>query len=526
MPLMTESIEYRRLRAPKADGGTLIDPPRAAVDSLLERNRDGLSAADCDIAGRRLVELSAQARADLFAAATGYTREYRHADVPAEPRSFLLAGHQPQLFHPGVWYKNFVLGQLAAEQEGVAINLVIDSDAIRSTAIRVPTGSIGQPSMESIEFDTAGPSMPYEERAILDRAEFESFGQHVTQTISPLVADPLIREFWPRAIDRARHEANLGLAISQARHVVEGEWKSNTLELPQSRLCGFESFRRFLLHLLIEAPRLREVYNAAVGEYRRVHHLRGKAHPVPELAAVDGWNESPLWIWTTADPTRRRLFVKSSGQELRLTDRAGLEFSLAVSPDAALEQLAALSARGIKLRTKALITTMFARLVLSDLFVHGIGGAKYDQVTDAIIRRFFSIEPPSYLTVTATLRLPIGRSPVSEEDLRLVDDRLRELAYHPERWLDDRDGAAHALASEKRRWIAEPQTQRNARERCHAIRSINESLQPHLGDLREKLLAERDSLWHSLRAEAILSSREYAFCLYPEQTLRGLTQTA
>ena len=45
-------------------------------------------------------------------------------------------------------------------------------------------------------------------------------------------------------------------------------------------------------------------------------------------------------------------------------------------------RLAELSSRGIKLRTRALTTTLFARLVLSDMFLHGIGGAKYDQVTD------------------------------------------------------------------------------------------------------------------------------------------------
>ena len=69
----------------------------------------------------------------------------------------------------------------------------------------------------------------------------------------------------------------------------------------------------------------------------------------------------------------------------------------------------ALEARGIEIRPRALITTMYARLFLSDLFIHGIGGAKYDELTDAIIRRFFGIEPPAYMTVTGTVRLPIPR---------------------------------------------------------------------------------------------------------------------
>ena len=79
------------------------------------------------------------------------------------------------------------------------------------------------------------------------------------------------------------------------------------------------------------------------------------------------------------------------------------------------------------------MTTLFARLLLGDLFVHGIGGAKYDQVTDLLIARFFGLEPPGYLTVTATLRLPIAHEEPTLDDRRLIDSRLRELAYHPER---------------------------------------------------------------------------------------------
>ena len=70
--------------------------------------------------------------------------------------------------------------------------------------------------------------------------------------------------------------------------------------------------------------------------------------------------------------------------------------------------MAELAGRGIRLRTRALITTLFARLFLGDLFLHGIGGAKYDQVTDLLVERFFGVKPPGYMTLTATLRLPIA----------------------------------------------------------------------------------------------------------------------
>ena len=70
---------------------------------------------------------------------------------------------------------------------------------------------------------------------------------------------------------------------------------------------------------------LRETYNAAVLEYRRVNHVRSTSHPVPELAAEGEWLEAPLWIWRQEDPRRRRLFVCRQGDRLVLSDRAGWE---------------------------------------------------------------------------------------------------------------------------------------------------------------------------------------------------------
>ena len=36
---------------------------------------------------------------------------------------------------------------------------------------------------------------------------------------------------------------------------------------------------------------------------------------------------------------------------------------------------------GVKIRPRAILTTLYSRLFLSDLFIHGIGGAKYDAWT-------------------------------------------------------------------------------------------------------------------------------------------------
>ncbi len=105
------------------------------------------------------------------------------------------------------------------------------------------------------------------------------------------------------------------------------------------------------------------------------------------------------------------MFARRAANRLELTDRAGWRCTLARPGDGdaarAVEQLGEARRHGVKLRPRALLTTLFARLLLGDQFVHGIGGAKYDQLTDALLERFCGVAPPAFITATATVRLPL-----------------------------------------------------------------------------------------------------------------------
>ncbi len=532
MKLMGEACEQKRLRAPARSGETLLEPPLVEIGELIERNAAAAANYDYDIGGRPLSHLAVDARRELMEAAWDYTRAYR--DVPLPPMApetpVLLAGHQPQLFHPGVWFKNFVLGHLAHRHGGVAINLAIDSDTIKTASLRVPTGSVSDPRVEIVPFDRQSTEIPYEEREIVDRSCLESFGRRTAELLAPLVPNPLIRDFWPLVVERSKAGNNLGECLAQARHQQEGLWGTTTLEIPQSRVCGLPSFFWFTSHLLAHLPRLWEQYNRSVADYRSENHVRSAAHPVPDLAIDDGWLEAPFWIWDRDNPRRRRLFVRQRGDEIVLSDRAGIEHALALQPegdvDRAAGQLVELAAGGLRLRTRALITTLFARLCLGDLFMHGIGGAKYDQVTDLLISRFFGIKPPCYMTLTATLRLPIARPAVSQEDARRLDQQLRELTYQPERFVKgNADPQAASLIRNKRQWVETAPTESNAKLRGDHIRTANAGLQPIVAPIRQSLLAQRELLADTLRAQSILASREYAFCLYPAEALQALMKS-
>jgi hypothetical protein len=344
------------------------------------------------------------------------------------------------------------------------------------------------------------------------------------------VADPLVREFWPQAVARSKEVNNIGACLSQARHGWEARWGLQTLEIPQSAVCDLPTMRWFIVHLLAHLPRFWETYNSALLEYRRIHKVRSAAHPVPELEAVDGWLEAPLWIWSDDDPRRRGLFVRMQGDELILSDWQKIEFSLSITPEGdaatAVEQLAVKLCCGIKLRTRALITTLAARLLLGDLFIHGIGGAKYDELTDRIIQRFFGVDPPGYMAVSGTLHLPLGSgNGISYRDqLRQANDQLRQLQFHPEAALAAAgNGSATAdvaeLIAEKQRWVETAPTVETARSRCRSIRQVNEALQPAVARLRESWTTKAAELAIRQRGQAIVTSREYAFTLFPESAL-------
>ncbi len=547
---MDGTAQPREIRAPTSDGGRLIEPPIEAVAELASENRRRLAECDYDLHGRSLYELARDARRQLLEAAIEYAASYCNLSeslrsaiassiAAGEVARLYLAGHQPELYHPGVWLKNFVVDRLAARDRAIAVNLSVDSDIVKSSTIRVPTGTLAEPRVEAVAFDQPSMAIPFEDRKVIDLELFRSFGKRAAETIKPLVRNPFVNHFWPAAIERAKATGMLGESLAQARHRVEMDWGArSTLLLPQSAICSLPAFFHFAAHLLAHLPRFADVYNSSLAEYRNLNGIRSAAHPVPPLAQHGEWLEAPFWVWRRDDPVRRRLFVRNENDTLVLADRAGWQSAIHASPesslDRAVEELTELNRGGVRLRTRALLTTMMVRVLSGDWFAHGIGGAKYDQMTDHIIERFFGFAPPAYHVVSGTLLLPVERGGGAMQRLREAKRRLRDLVWNPDRYLDAAAGSggrqcecarkesdARRIIEEKECWVATAPSSTNARERFLAIRAANEGLQPCVSSVRESVEAEARAANSAARAEQILSSREYSFCLYEEQQLRG-----
>jgi hypothetical protein len=510
------------LRAPKGDGEILAVPALERAGELVRENRDRLSRAG----GLDWEALRRLARREVLAAAGA-----SEAPLPASgggglPGPFFVGGHQPELFHPGVWVKNFALAGLARRHGGVAINLVVDNDTLKSTAVRVPAPANERVAWAHpllVPYDRWSAETPFEERQVLDEGLFASFGERAGAVMRHWGVEPLLGPFWPAVRRHAGPDGRIGAAFAAARRELERQWGCHNLEAPLSAVCAGAAFGRFAGALLGELPRFVAVHNETVDAYRARHGIRSKRQPVPDLANEDDWLEAPLWGWRAGQSRRGRLFVRRQGDRLRL--RAGADpWPDLPAPghpdfDAAWRGL---GEAGCKVRSRALTTTLFSRLLLADLFLHGIGGGKYDELTDELMARFFGIEPPAYLVLSATRWLPLPGYPATADDRRRLGRRLRELRYNPQRCLPAAEQARLSnLVREKEGWVRRsPADRAGRRERFGRLRLLN--AQMHLPLLAEegRVRQELARVEGELQANAVLRRRDYAFCLYPEGALR------
>jgi hypothetical protein len=285
----------------------------------------------------------------------------------------------------------------------------------------------------------------------------------------------------------------IGEQFAAVRRRCEWEWGCTNLELPVSRLSGTGAFARFAGHILADLPRFREAYNAAIRAYRQANGIRSTNHPAPELAE----GEAPFWVRNGTDGRRARATPSSDPR---------------------------------RLRPRALTLTLFARVCLGDFFVHGIGGGKYDEVTDAIIRDYFGIDPPAYQVLSATLHLPLPTFPSGPEDAERAARHLRDLTWNPQRYLPPGVAsrpAVRQLVEEKTAIAAAepPYSDHEARrEWFRNLRGLTERLRRFVADQIADAEAALDQARAEARANAVLRRRDYAWVLYPEQTLRPFLQ--
>ncbi len=525
-------LDFSRLATPAAHGDVLIEPAAEGLVELAHRNRSLISGYPFEVLGLTVGEVRARLRA----------RVCDGCDGPV-----IVTGHQPEFIHAGVWAKHVVASALAKAMGSKAVNLVVDSDAPVTTTLAVPVVEGDRLTWGRVSYASLAGGVSHDAIGRMDGARVRSLADEVAGLMGDRYASSNMPAYF-EGILGADDATDWVEQMVMARRAVEHRLGVEMFEHCVGRVWGMP----LLPEMMLNAGRFVDCYNGALADYRGRYGERNPSRPVPDLGVGDGRFELPVWAYRTGE-RRRRLFVTDDGDRIGLfadDEMIGNVGRAALSSWKSAEEALGL-VDGFVFRPRALSLTLWARLFVGDLFIHGIGGAKYDRVTDELVRRFYGVEPPAMACVSATMWFD-GRGDAGEAveavetgAVREAERRVRDVRWNSQRHVGSETGLADSAAGvvaglieERSRAVADSERLRRARSRD---RTARREVFRRIRDVNDRLLAMEpgvvDRAAHDLTvvrelADAARSrtNREFFFAMLDtsslEQLRDRLTQSA
>jgi hypothetical protein len=487
---------YPEWKAPAEDGQILIWPDASDLLRDTRRNHDRLSRAnDVLLQGIPLSELRAR------------QREWIGHRIPDQ--LLIATGHQTELSHPGVWVKDVLINAAASALGGEAYHIAVDTDAPKHLHLRWPGESIpitDDPALNTAAWsgavDAPSPAHLAKIEDDLSRARQSwNFQPMLPQVLASLRRLSLETPSLSSAVVNATHELDWSLGLRHHAMLASPIWMS-------------EPYLVFVHHIMARADEYARQYNQALAEYRKRTGTRTTTRPMPDLYFSTESCEMPFWLddLATGKRVRPSVFRRDDEWLLELLNGAEFRFDPNANGWEAANQLNKwLIANNVRLAPRALTLTMFLRLAIVDQFVHGIGGGRYDQVTDRLIELHFGIEPPRFAVTTATLIFPqaVGESRVCLPCVMQEGHRLR-----------------HALLGDRKRELVEQiaQAPRKSYERSELFSTMHRELRDAarnsaiLSDWNHRVERTRQRE----REEDVLFDRELFYAIQPRERLESL----
>lgn len=441
----------------------------------------------------------------------------------------VIVGHQVEFFHAGVFAKTIAAHHLHQRHGGTGAFLVADSDVPKDRALAVP-----YPEGDAIERrQVALPPLAFDRPAEFQprhpcHAWAAAFDE--LRAAIPWIAQTPFDTFVSAWQASCGPDATFADNMQAARMAVEAELGLGDLaQVRMLALARTPAFRAYVAHYILHAHEAADAYNAAQAAYRKRHKLRNPHRPVEPLRMDGDRVELPFWVVHPEQP-RRRLFATPADGIIRLdadSDPLAELEPATLSSSSNLDTPWPFEAAGYTIRPRALTLSSFVRLFVADLFVHGIGGTRYDEVTDDLIRRFLGIELPPIACVTATAHLPIEAPDVDAAAVQAARITLRDMHYNPQRHFADLPAE---LLDQRESLILRSDGMRGSGPRYHTIRkaifheirALNARLVAGRAEAVEAQKRKITQLEHAARQAAIARDREYFFALHPRETLEAL----
>ena len=413
----------------------------------------------------------------------------------------VATGHQAWLWHPGVLAKYIAAAEAARRLGAVPLAVVVDHDVHDALRLELPVRQSDRlsvvrgdlaPSVANVPAGAQRPADPEDVlhtlRSLRDASTAGAAGvQTLIDAWTGLPASSSLADQVALVLARLMRPYVGAMAMVHA---------SDLMELAPAQAL--------LARMLAEARRCAQAYNQAVAQ-----HPHAGIEPLsisPELV------ELPLWRWTAGSPRRRVYADLTSSVSIFVTADGQAIDPGALKPD---EHLA----------PRALLLTGLMRWAFCDLFIHGRGGAIYDQVTQQWWRLWTSAPLAPDTVVSADLFLPLDAPVAGADELAHAQWWAHHLPHNIDRVAADLAGEPQDWARRKGTLLAHMEDDRDRVRRAGSFAQLHE-LNRALAQARPQLLAQAqqqlDRARVGLANRALAARRDWCFALYPPAQLAEL----
>lgn len=422
----------------------------------------------------------------------GFTRD-EYISLKKECRSFLTAkfnrdfslhpviasGHQPEFHHPGIVFKDLMVWKIAGLLDGIPLHVIVDTDLFELSYTYPVSKENGKAEIKKWHVVNEDHRIYKDTRlSTRDRLDLIEILKSQLSEIPKFLENPSeCLSIINKKIEALESES----CIQVTNEIIRDEYLSargiHIHGVNVSQLAALPAFYKLVEVIKNRITDFRTVYNSALAEYRQLHKIKNHAQPIPDLAE----GEMPFWILDEENDIRKVMHVNDSID------------SAVVLP-------------------RAVTLTLFLRLFISDFFIHGKGGGRYEEVSEHILKEFFEIDPAPFEVASATMHLEPRSGHIlpelSEKDLDL---KLRDAVYSPEKFLEpDHDFVLQKKALQEK--FKDPNS--NKKELNSKIQELNEKMKLLIGKEKEKLEKMKQELPELLKTKMVFNERTFPFYYY------------
>ncbi len=346
-------------------------------------------------------------RNELINTAKDYTQNILGLICPdIDCENIVVTGHQPIWHHCGIWSKDVIAQRFAQSVKGIALHLVLDHDICDTSMILPKKDSDENWGLKKIEIepDNTRKAEPLEFRSIPKKKNIISFLKQIIDENN----NQICNRFWLDCkLPENSSFNNIADLITYLQAILNSALGLDILYMPVSSLCASNAFQSFVCSIISDSENFAHCYNQGITSLCKINvNKRGKSVKLLVVDRDSSLVELPFWLVSEKGRlsslwvTRKNKYIEVSTKQNAL---GNIDSSLEGNT-VQLQEL--LDCNNFKLRPKAITLTLFSRLFLADIFVHGVGAKYYEPITDYLLKHYYGISPLKYGIATSTMTVP------------------------------------------------------------------------------------------------------------------------